>query len=1046
MPRAATYVLTWLPEQVRYGLFAQKSQEQFVFYADDAAWLSWLATHRAFSFQGQHGERLNLLKEARTPGKEGYWYAYRRQGGRKLKRYAGRSANLTPAHLEDVARAFAGHDEQNAAALPEADREELANARLQEASATSQPPSLLVPKLLLPRLPSELVPRQHLLARLNEGLGRKLTVITAPAGFGKTTLVRQWIEASAKLDHFPPVAWVSLDPEDDDPLRFWHYVLTAMQTLPGAPGRAALAHLSALRPPLALSALKAVLTVFLNELAPLSGRRLLVLEDYHVIIASQLHEALAFMLDHLPPSLSLVLLSRSDPPLPVARWRARGELLEIQASELRFSHEETATFLQQALPFAPAPETLARLEAHLEGWVAGLRLLALALQNRSDPQEIEQVLAAFTGGHRYLHDYFAGEVLGSQSETLQSFLLQTSILSRMCPSLCDAVTGRDDSAQILEAAERAGLFLQSLDGAGPWYRYHLLFAEALRTQALRQLGAQALQLGLNKASAWYEEHEMAVEAVEMALQAREWSRAALLMERYLWTQKTIERYDVTTLRWLEQLPEQVLEKHPELCLIYVMVLMFSQDRSSPETMSSLQRPLAMAEHYFEETGDNLQLGAVQSIYSLLTWWQGKLPQSLAAARRALTLLPEHETLWRNSALIITGGGELYAGRLDRARQMASEAYSLFLTTEANTYGMNAAIMLLNEVCFQQGELHQAAHYLRQLLDSEDPPDQGYALLGLARLSYEWNDLKAAEQQARQVLALAQLHSDELGRCHAELFLQIPGSLVLARVLFGLGEILQAQHLVHEMLVLTQERGWLYLQREALTSLARLNLAAGDLPAAQRQLDTCRQLGKEIRIQQREQEALISVRLLIARGECAEALDLLASWQLKAQEQQRRGSELEILVLKARAYAVCGNLAQAVVELKEAVMIGQPEGYQRVFLDEGVDLLPALRALLLNLPNEQQVSYVRDLLAEFAKSQEGRLIPSPEASSFLLEPLSSQEQRVLRLLAAGRSNPEIAKELVVSINTVKTQVQSIYRKLNVKNRWEARATAQRLQLL
>lgn len=395
-------------------------------------------------------------------------------------------------------------------------------------------------------------------------------------------------------------AWLSLDPEDDDPIRFWHYVLTACERFAGQPGHDALKLLSTTQSFFTLLFLKQMLTSFLNDAAGIASRLLLILDDYHVMTSALIHESLSFLADHLPPTLHLVIATRSEPALPLARWRARGDLEEIGAADLRFSLEEMASFLHQMLPVPFPAERLQSLETHLEGWPTGFRLLALALQGNRERQEIEQVLAEFSGSHPYLLDYFALEVLSSQPEARQRFLLQTSLLGRVTASLCDAVTGGENSEQALREMERSGLFLQALGGEPPWYRYHALFAEALQAQAHQRLSEEELHLCLCRASAWYEQEGMFAEGIEAALAAGEWARAAALMERVLTIQNHPAMQErATLLRWVEQLPEPVLEAHPGLCVTYAAALLFTLDRSSPATMALIEEPLNKAEHAYE---------------------------------------------------------------------------------------------------------------------------------------------------------------------------------------------------------------------------------------------------------------------------------------------------------------------------------------------------------------------------------------------------------------------------------------------------------------
>src|SRR6266446_5521699 len=508
---------------------------------------------------------------------------------------------------------------------------------------------LLSTKLTSPRLRSSLVSREPLLARLDEGLEHKLTLLSAPAGFGKTTLVSEWIATRSERRDSPPVAWVSLDAGDNDPVRFWRYVITACQVFDPAVGESTLALLHMSRRPSLESVLATFineLATFINELAQLVYRGVLVLEDYHVITAPQIHESVAFLLDHLPATLHLLMLTRSDPPLPLARLRAHGDLSELHAADLRFSLQETRAFLRQALPFPLPVEAITRLEARTEGWVAGLRLLALALQGRKDPQDLEHVLATFTGSHRHILEYLVADVLSSQPEPLQEFLLQTSVLSRLTGSLCDTVTGRNDSERVLEQLERANLFLIPLEGVGRWYRYHALFAEAMQHEARRRLGDDALRACQSRASSWYEHHGMLTEAAEAALEAQAFAQAAVLMEQIIRPHYVQELHEYHTLRrWLDVFPEAILGQYPRLCFRFAMLLLCSSDLKAPASPAPIERLLHLAERAFGAEDNRSGLGEVHASRALLARLQGDLAVAARLARQALAWLPAGEQQW-----------------------------------------------------------------------------------------------------------------------------------------------------------------------------------------------------------------------------------------------------------------------------------------------------------------------------------------------------------------------------------------------------------------
>lgn len=824
---------------------------------------------------------------------------------------------------------------------------------------------LLKTKLALPRPRQSLILREALLSRLDEGLECKLILVSAPAGFGKTMLVSEWIATRSGLREPPSVAWVSLDAGDNDVALFWRYVITACQVFEATIGKAALELLrSSRRLPL-----EAALTAFINDLAQLERRCVLVLEDYHVITSSQIHETVAYLIDHLPAMLHMVIVTRSNPPLPLARLRAHDDLCELHASDLRFSMDETRAFLQQALSFPLSPASIERLEARTEGWVTGLRLLALALQGRRDSGDLERMLATISGSHRHIMEYLVADVLSSQPKLLQDFLLHTAFLNRLNGSLCDAVTARNDSELVLEQLERANLFLLPLDEVGTWYRYHALFAEAMQHEARRRLGEDYLRSLYDRASHWYEAHGMPAEAVEVALAARDYTHASALIEGMVGPQNTSAGLQ-TYLRWLDQLPQEVLQARPALCLTQAVALLFTLDRSDPATMALMQKPLDMAERYWRAVGDMFNLGEVQALRAQVMWWQGDLARAFMYARQALDLLPDEGSLWGAGAKLTAAAEEEVAGRPLAARQLVLEGRALF-EAMSNPFGTRAAQLMLASISMQQGELHQAERFYQQILAEavEDPVDTATTLIGLAKLSYEWNNLQEAEGQLLQALDICKRHANDIGTYHAEQVILIPASLVLARVLHARGETVKARQLLEELVMLTQGHRWPYLHREVLACQACIALDTADLATAQRWSGTITQLGEDLRFMQQERESLIIARLLTAQEEPERTLRLLDHWQEEAHTQGRSRSELEILILKALAYRrINEHQSQGRQTLVQALTLARPEAYQRLFLDEGQEMAAALQAVLSETRAEPLASYVRTLLYTFARQQ------------------------------------------------------------------------------
>ncbi len=1049
MPKTSTYALVWLAEQGRYVL-QEKGQPQAL-SVEGEWWLAWLAEHSSFAFWGQQGH-VTLLKESRTRGAEGYWYAYRSQGGRTLKKYVGRNDNLTPMSLEETARFFSHARDAGQHSLSKTQKREKAEHQSEQAITDQpgpiQPAPLLAPKLRGPRLRGSLVARTRLLARLDAGLERKLTLISAPAGFGKTTLVSQWMAHLAARPHAPLLAWVSLDAGDNDPVRFWRYVITACQPLLPDAGQAALAHLQASQTAFKPSELETALTLFLNELSQIGQAGLLVLEEYHLITAPRISETLQFWLDHLPATMHLVIVSRSEPALPLAKLRARGELSEIHTVDLRFSQQEVKDFLQQALTLPLSEQAVAhlqtRLETRLEGWAAGLRLVVLALQGNAAPDEVERFLAGFAGSHRSILEYFVSEVLDAQTEPIQSFLLHTSLLSRLTAPLCDAVTSRDDSARMLETLERANLFLEPLDSLGQWYRYHALFAEAMQHEAQRRLGQSKLHALASHASRWYEQQSQLAEAIDTAFQAQQFERCASLLEQVCATSHREYSNEFYTLhRWLEQLPEATFRQRPTLCLEYVTVLIFaaSSHPLSDETQLRMESLLGMAEAYAKAHNNLATLGNVVSLRAMRAWYLGQIAPALDYARQALEWLPKDNLEGRSASISTIGRAEVLAGNFEMARRRFLEARALSTACGNHTY-VRAMDGMLSGVYIEQGELHIAeTGFLRVLTEARekgDLDDVAHSQTGLAQLEYEWNNLEAARQRAQEALEIsAQL----LNSAH-----QTNATLILARVAYAHGDEVSAQHFLLACIQGAQPHHFFQIYRETRTWQARFQLAAGDLAAVQRWIDTRPPRDAMLPVVQYAREQLLISRLWLAQDEAHKALDLLNHLLSEAQEAQHTHVMLEIQVLMVLTYNACKQRPEALQTLQEVLSTARPAGYLRLFLDEGAQLAVLLRTVLAHTREKALRTYVQRILNAFAHEagQQNEVLCADTA--LLSEPLSPQEHRVLRLLVAGRSNPEIARELIVSVNTVRTQVQSIYRKLNVNNRVAASEIARELKLI
>ncbi|HTX90395.1 MAG TPA: LuxR C-terminal-related transcriptional regulator [Anaerolineales bacterium] len=879
---------------------------------------------------------------------------------------------------------------------------------------------LLHSKLMPPRPRGPLVARPGLFRRLDDGLDKKLTLVDAPTGFGKTTLVGMWLAKRSLAS-----AWVSLDGNDNDPVRFWTYVITALRALDAEIGRTALSALSAAQPPSILT----ILTPLLNDLAGLPGPCVLVLEDYHAITAAEIHSALAFLVQHLPEPLHLVILSRSEPDLPLGILRARAELVEISAAELRFDRAETETFLREVRKAELPPAALDRLQEQTEGWAAGLRLAVLLLQDK-DGEAAEQALAGFSGSHRFVTEYLTGEAFASQPEDIQSFLLQTCFLSRLTGALCDAVTQANDGRSTMEMLAREGLFLVRLEhGPGlDWYRYTPLFAESIQALARQRLGEAGVRAIFERASNWYAGQQLYAEAIETALAAGLYGRAIGLVEIY------VEIYSLnemrTLMRWLASIPEALTLEHPAVCLMYAQVILFSSDRFAKATARRIEPYLQAAEAAWQAAGDEGGLGAVLALRGMTLLWQGDFRRAQECVHAALKKLPESEVFWRGISLLNAASGELYAGRMLNAQDQLLEARAL-LGASQNVHGMLAASGMLSEIFFAQGDLEPSIQLGRQILaeavgDESMLDDQGTARLNLAQAAYEQNDLETAAHYAAEALELGKQRANELLQAQAAARLELVRS-AQGRPAEGALKALEAQ--LHSPLAIEELR-----EAEAL-----LAVRAGGTPGAWLESDPQGLPG------QKEKRTFILARQRIAAGQPGEASALLAPSIPEAAANGRIHSQVEALCLEALAQHAAGNDPGALQALKQAVTIGHEKGFRRLFLDEGTPLALLLRQLHPTLNQAGPRLYVTALLHLFppapnSASQGEPGTPAP------IEPLSQQEVRVLKLLVAGLSNGEIAGELVVSANTVKTHIKNVYRKLNVNSRDEARQVAKELRLL
>jgi LuxR family maltose regulon positive regulatory protein len=892
---------------------------------------------------------------------------------------------------------------------------------------------LLATKLHMPASRPDLVPRPRLAGRLDEGLARGLVLVCAPAGYGKTVLLADWARRGGHS-----AGWLSLDAGDNDPARFWRHAVAALdRARPGIGDRVA----PLLGPP-APSSFQGLVTALINELAG-EEEVLLVLDDYHVIGSAQVHQSLAFLVEHRPAGIGVVLASRSDPPLGLARLRARGQLTEIREADLRFTPAEAGELFQHmasALPDA----SVAALAARTEGWAAGLQLAALSLRGQDDAAAF---VAAFTGSHRYVLDYLAEEVLEQQDEQLRAFLLETSVLERLSGPLCDAITGGEGSQALLEQAERAGLFLVPLDEVRGWWRYHHLFADLLRARLQQEQPGRAAQLHRN-AAAWYSEHGMADDAIGHAAAAGEMLWAARIIEQHFDLVHRIRGEAATIHRWVSVLPAGVVRSRPRLLLAQAHMAADSGDPAVVEPLLDAVEcaPRGWADEPFEPTAGVaasflINVPAMTTLHrSYLAQLHGDAEATAAFATQTLAESKPEERALSATAHGFLAVAEWLRGRLTEAERALASSVSGWRETGELTliaWGYYQLVLIRRA----QGRLDAAALTCEQALDTlvtsgRPPPAAGPGYAGLAEIAYQRDELDLALRHATEGIALCRqfVYTPPLAN----------GLATLAMIRQATGDPAGALEAITE--AEQAAPGPAGLLNPVPARRARLLLAQGDLPAAIR-FTQDNDLGPDDEPDYtRESGYLVLARVLLAQDRPGQALALLDRLHAAAKAQDRTGSLIEIGALRALALAAAGDEAGALTVLAGALALACPQGYVRVFADEGAPMAALLGRLIAAQRAGQAAKVPLGFLARLQRAFGAGQPAADLGPSGLIDPLTSRELVVLRLLAAGRSNQAIAGELVVTLDTVKKHVGHVLGKLGAANRTEAVARARELSLI
>jgi len=905
--------------------------------------------------------------------------------------------------------------------------------------------SILVTKLFIPPTRPKLVPRPRLVDRLDEGLHRKLTLISAPAGFGKTTLVTEWLDklrenAQEENQTGYKIAWLSLDEGDNDPMRFLTYFIAALNQFEGvenAFGKEVMSMLQAPQPP----SVESVLTPLINEIAAIPDKIIFVLDDYHLIDAQPLHDTLSFILDSLPLQMHLIIATREDPFLPLSRLRARSQLTELRAADLRFTPAEATEFLNQRMGLNLTTEEISALESHTEGWITGLQLAAISMQGKDDTTTF---INSFTGSHRFVLDYLIEEVLTQQPQNILNFLLQTAILKRLTGPLCNALTGQEDGQPTLEYLDRANLFIIPLDNERCWYRYHHLFAELLQ-QRMNVTHPELINDLHSKAVTWYEANGHLPDAIHHAFAGHDTLTAIRLIEKG--ALDALERSDFRFIfNSVDQLPKTALKSSPWLFVYHTWALLLTGqiDAAAPRLENTDWLLESVAD---DENQKKRMQGYIAGLMVQLTAWQRDYPRMIEFNHQAREYLPKNHWILGYCAMM-RGTGFWAKGNLTAAKAAFLEAASIGKASGNKRVAVTSGIYL-GHTLELEGHLGQAAELFEESIqftkqDGRESPLVGYFQVEISKVLYELNQLDLASQRCKEGIKRCKRLSDgrfeKLGHC------------LLTRVYMAKGDFANASNSIqnaeqaHPGTAATVDmRGVEYPQ-------IRLWLAQKKLREVESWLNESDLNLQNISHFKTKLTYTMHARALIALGRkhpggtyLKDALNLLEELYFLAEKNGWMSKEIEILVLQSLALQEQGDTNQAFIFLERALTLAEPEGFIRTFVDEGE---PMAHLLYKALSRELSPDYVRQLLGAFPTGKSEPVAPTrtPAPESDWVEPLSEREIEVLQLIAEGLTNQAIAKRLYLTVNTVKAHTRNIYSKLGVNNRTQAVARGKTIGIL